>query len=91
MMEVNLNRIANKAKQDKKLKFTSLAHHVNESNLAKCYRKLKRNKASGIDGETVEAYGVRLEERVSQLVASLKNKQYRPQPVRRVYIPKATP
>ena len=88
MMKINLNRIANKARQDKKLKFTSLAHHVNESNLAKCYRKLKRNKASGIDGETVEAYGVRLEERVSQLVASLKNKQYRPHPVRRVYIPK---
>ena len=88
MIKVNLNRIANKARQDKELKFTSLAHHANETNLVKCYRKLKQNRACGIDGETVQAYGNNLEERISQLVASLKNKQYRPKPVRRVYIPK---
>jgi group II intron reverse transcriptase/maturase len=89
MMQVKLNQIARRAKQDKRLKFTSLIHHVNEANLAECYRELKANKACGIDGETVEAYGKNLQERLSQLVASMKSKQYRPKPVKRVYIPKA--
>jgi RNA-directed DNA polymerase len=88
MMKVQLNQIARKAQQDCQLKFTSLVHHINEGNLAECYRDLKRNKASGIDGVTVEAYGENLEEKLSQLVASLKAKSYRPKPVRRVYIPK---
>jgi retron-type reverse transcriptase len=89
MMQVKLNQIAIRAKQDKRLKFTSLIHHVNEANLAECYQELKRNKACGIDGETVEAYGKNLKERLSQLVESMKSKQYRPKPVKRVYIPKA--
>jgi RNA-directed DNA polymerase len=89
MMQVKLNQIARRAKQDKQLKFTSLIHHVNEANLAECYQELKRNKACGIDGETVEAYGKNLNERLSQLVESMKSKQYRPKPVKRVYIPKA--
>ena len=88
-MQVKLNQIARRAKQDKRLKFTSLIHHVNEANLAECYQELKRNKACGIDGETVEAYGKNLEEKLIQLVESMKSKQYRPKPTKRVYIPKA--
>ena len=88
MMQVKLNQIARRAKQDKKLKFTSLVHHVNEANLAECYRELKRNKACGINGETVEAYGQNLKDKLNQLVESMKSKQYRPKPVKRVYIPK---
>ena len=88
-MEVKLKQIARKAKQDKTLKFTSLIHHVNEENLAECYRELKRNKACGIDGQTVEAYGENLDDRLTSLVASMRQKQYRPKLVRRVYIPKA--
>ena len=72
MMQVKLNQIARRVKQDKQLKFTSLIHHVNEANLAECYQELKRNKACGIDGERVEAYGKNLKERLSQLVESMK-------------------
>ncbi len=89
MMQVKINQIARRAKQDKQLKFTSLVHHVNEANLAECYQELKRNKACGIDGETVESYGENLEDRLNQLVKSMKTKQYRPKPTKRVYIPKA--
>ena len=88
MMQDKLEQIANKAKQDKKLKFTSLIHHINEENLALCYRELKRNKACGIDGQTVEAYGDNLEDNLKQLVVLLKTKKYLPKPVKRVYIPK---
>lgn len=83
-----LNQITAKAKQEKRLKFTSLVHHVNEENLAQCYGELKRGRASGIDGVTVEEYGKNLKENLQKLVAKLKDKSYRPQPVRRVYIPK---
>lgn len=83
-----LKLIAKKASQDKRLKFTSLIHHFNEANLASCYQLLKRDKACGIDGETVESYGENLVERLAELVRKLKSKQYRPQPVRRVLIPK---
>ncbi len=88
-MEGKLNLIAEKAKQDKRLRFTSLIHHISEENLARCYGLLKKDKASGIDGVTVEEYGKNLKENIQKLVESLKAKTYRPQPVRRVYIPKA--
>jgi len=89
VMEAKLAQIAKKAKQDKKLKFTSLIHHVNEANLVKCYQELKKNKACGIDGQTVEEYGENLDANVKQLVERLKVKAYRPKPAKRVYIPKA--
>lgn len=87
-MQRKLDQIAIKAKRDKRLKFTSLVHLINEENLAECYKELKRNKACGIDQVTVEAYGENLEEKLRTLVDSMKRKQYQPQPVRRVYIPK---
>ena len=88
-MKGKLNQIAHKARQEKGLKFTSLVHHVNEENLALCYQELKRNKACGIDGVTVEAYGGNLEGNLKQLVEKMKSKRYRPKPAKRVYIPKA--
>jgi len=87
-MKEKLNLIARKAKQDKRFKFTSLIHHINEANLAKCYQDLKRDKACGIDNVTVEEYGQNLKENIQDLVKRLKTKCYRPQPVKRVYIPK---
>ena len=88
-MMKKLNLIAEKARREKKLKFTALIHHINEVNLARCYFELKEDKASGIDGVTVEDYGRNFGENISKLVGRLKAKEYRPQPVRRVYIPKA--
>jgi RNA-directed DNA polymerase len=83
-----LKLIAERARREKKLKFTSLVHLINEEGLAACYGQLKRDKACGIDGVTVEAYGRDLERNLKGLVSRLKAKEYRPKPVRRVYIPK---
>ncbi|MGL9725787.1 MAG: hypothetical protein ACR5KV_03765 [Wolbachia sp.] len=63
-----LNQIAERAKQDKRIKFTSLIHFINEENLAECYKELKRNKACGVDQVTVEAYGENIEEKLKTLV-----------------------
>ena len=87
-MKSKLNLIADRSKQDRKEKFSSLTHHINEENLRECFAELKRKKASGIDGVTVESYEENLHANISLLVQRLKAKTYRPKPVRRVYIPK---
>src|SRR3989338_4502216 len=88
-MQAMLNLIAAKAAQEKKLKFTSLVHLINVDNLKLCFSELKKNKAAGIDAMTVEEYEENLNERLKSLIERMKSKRYKPQPVRRVYIPKA--
>lgn len=66
----------------------SLAHLLNETFLAECYQELKKKKAPGIDGVSVEEYGKDIQNNLQVLVRRMKEKSYRPQPVRRVYIPK---
>lgn len=87
-MQATLNLIAAKAAREKKLKFTSLVHLMNAKNLKLCFSELKKNKAAGIDAMTVEEYEENLDERLKSLVERMKSKRYKPQPVRRVYIPK---
>jgi RNA-directed DNA polymerase len=83
-----LSLIAAKSQQNRKEKFTSLAHLLNEEMLVDCFSTLHPKKAVGSDGVTVQAYQANLVQNVSQLVAQMKSKEWRPQPVRRVYIPK---
>ncbi len=87
-MTTGLASLTLRAREDPKCKFTSLAHLLSEDFLRECFWELKRNKASGIDGVTVQEYEVNLEENLKGLVERLKAKRYRPQPVRRVFIPK---
>lgn len=57
--------------------------------LTTSFNEVKANKgAGGIDGETIESYEANLEENVFDLLRRLRNKEYKPSPVRRVYIPK---
>ncbi len=83
-----IQNIALKAKENPECKFTSLVHLLTEDFLKECFKELKRNKSPGIDGITVDEYEKRLDENITELVAKLKAKQYRPKPVKRVYIPK---
>ena len=87
-METKLDLITKRAKQEPSLRFTTLAHLLDERYLADCYGELKKGKAPGIDGVSVEEYGKGLEEKLTGLVGRMKAKQYRPQAVRRVNIPK---
>jgi RNA-directed DNA polymerase len=77
-----------RAREDPKRRFTSLAHLLNEGYLKECYLALGRDRASGIYGVSWKEYGERLEENLIDLVARMKAKRYKPQPSRRVYIPK---
>jgi group II intron reverse transcriptase/maturase len=87
-METKLLRIAELAKSDPKMKFTSLVHLLDEQSLVQCHLELPNKKASGVNGTTKEQYSENLEENIADLVSRLKRKSYRPVPVRRMYIPK---
>ncbi len=80
--------ISERARKEPKLQFTSLAHLLNKKFLRECYLDLGRDRASGIDGVSWQAYGENLYENLANLVKRMKAKQYRPKPAKRVYIPK---
>ena len=85
-----LDRVRQAACRDKKLKFTSLWHHVYKvDRLREAYFALKRNAAAGVDGQTWQAYGQELEGNLRNLSDRLAAGTYRARPVKRVYIPKA--
>jgi group II intron reverse transcriptase/maturase len=87
-VETKLLRIAAKARKEREFKFNSLYHLMNEELLLECFKRLDGNKAAGIDEVTKKEYAESLEANTKELVDRLHRMAYRPQPVRRVYIPK---
>jgi len=83
-----LKSLTLRAGRSPKYRFISLMHLFTEDFLLVCFGELKRNKAPGIDAVTVEEYEANLEGNIKGLVQRLVARQYRPQPTRRVYIPK---
>lgn len=62
---------------------------LSEQNLNEAIKDVKRNKgAAGIDKMTVYELDEYFSKNGSRIKASIKTKEYKPQPVRRVYIPK---
>ncbi len=87
-METKLNLITKRAIEDKRFKFTSLAHLLNETSLKECFYMLEKDKAAGVDEVTFEEYEMYLNTNIQKLVKRMKTGKYYPQPVRRAYIPK---
>ena len=81
-----LRRLSELAKQDPKLKFTSVAHLLNVELLGDAYRRLRKDASPGIDGLTAQEYEQNLEENLHDLHRRLREGRYRAQPARRVYI-----
>src|SRR5688500_20270955 len=79
------------AKANASRRFHALYDKVSrEDILRRAWREVKANAgAAGVDKQTIDAiehYGV--ERLVQELAADLRQGKYRPQPVRRVFIPK---
>ncbi len=87
-MSTQLGQITAKAKADRTLRFTSLAHILTPEFLRDTWRQMNRRGASGIDGETTQQFERELETRVQVICARLKAGTYWAPPVRRVDIPK---
>lgn len=79
-------RIAGLAKQFETL--TTLAHHVDMAWMREAYRRTRKDGATGVDGQSAEEYGQRLEENLRSLLERAKAGTYRAPAVRRVHIPK---
>jgi group II intron reverse transcriptase/maturase len=83
-----LNFISKRANNDRNFKFENVMHLVNEWSLKRSFSRLNKAKAAGVDMVTLKEYGKNLDENVKGLVERMKKMSYRPQPVKRVYIPK---
>ncbi len=80
-------RIAQQAEKHERVQ--TLTHYVNKQNLIEEHRQQQKSKAKGIDGVGKEAYGGELETNIDDLLTRMKTFSYKPQAVRRTYIPKA--
>jgi RNA-directed DNA polymerase len=87
-MPTGLERIAAQARQEPKLRFTSLAHHIDAERLWQNLCHVPRHTAPGSDGQTVDELKqdfVPWSEATQRVVHTQGS---RPPPVRRTYIPK---
>jgi hypothetical protein len=62
-----LERVRFAARREKKVKFTSLLHHVDHEMLRTSFYALKRDAAPGVDGMTWETYEQGLDHRIETL------------------------
>jgi len=83
-------RIAELAKHQPEMYFTSLNHYVNVDWLREAYRRLRKASAPGYDGQTVAEYGQALDANLYFLLDRAKSGTYFASPVRHVHIPKGT-
>ena len=86
--ERGLSRIRKAAKQNAHLQFNNLYSHLTLTLLRDAYFNLKKKAATGVDEVSWEDYGEDLERKLEELHRKLHTEQYKPQPSKRIWIPK---
>lgn len=71
-MSTQLSQIAKKAKLDRTVRFTSLAHLLTPEFLTETWGMMNRRAGSGIDGESTEQFESELKQRVEEICAQLR-------------------
>lgn len=87
-LSTRLNRITETARKYPSFVFRTLAHLVTEEALGWSYRQLRREAAAGVDEITAQDYEKNLWGNLKDLHGRLRERRYRAQPMRRVYIEK---
>lgn len=85
----HLQRVGERAKENKQEKFVNLLSHLKVPLLKEAYLRLKKTASAGVDGETWASYGEDLAAHLIDLQERVHRGSYHPQPVRRVHIPKS--
>jgi RNA-directed DNA polymerase len=88
-VSLGLGRVRERARQEKKERFTALLHHVDLDLLRNAFRCLKRDAAPGEDGLTWGEYEQDLESRLVELHERVHRGAYRALPTQRKLIPKS--
>jgi len=83
-----LDRVRQRAQNEKEARFTALLHHVDVDRLRAAYQALRPKAAPGVDGVTWATYGQNLEGNLRDLHERVHRGSYRAKPARRAYIPK---
>lgn len=83
-------QIAELAKQNPQVGLFSLAHHIDQRWLYEAYLRVRKDGATGVDGQTAADYSAHLGDNLRSLLERAKSGTYRAPPVRRVQIPKGT-
>lgn len=83
-----LDRISHRAEAYPEETFNNLFSLLNHELLWYAFRQLKRGKAPGVDGVTLEDYEANLRDNLQDLLSRLHRGAYRPQPSLRKLIPK---
>jgi retron-type reverse transcriptase len=86
-MENAFHRIALQAEKHSKVQ--TLMHYVNKETLKEEHQSQKQGKATGTDRIDKGKYEEELDANLEKLLSDMKAFRYRPQAVRRTYIPKA--
>lgn len=86
-METRTEEIRGQSQQFKAVQ--NVMYRVNEEALMATHRRQPGKKAAGVDGIGKNEYEIEAAERITQLVKCMRKFEYKPQPVRRTYIPKA--
>ena len=85
---MDLNRLAEMAREEPGRKFLSIAHLLTPQALYEAFGRLRKNASAGVDELTYRQYEPQARERIEELHERLKSKRYRAHPLRRVYIEK---
>lgn len=87
-MSTELERITKLARDNRQLQFLSIAHYLTPAALMRAFRSLRKDASAGVDGIRYGEYQKNAEEKIQKLHERVRERRYRAQPLRRVYIPK---
>ena len=81
-------RIVMAAQKHRQEPLTALNHHMDLNWMCEAYRRVRKDAAPGIDGQTVAGYGENLTDNLRDLITRAKSGSYQAPPVKRGYVPK---
>jgi len=87
-MQTGLERIAEKARKETKLVFTSLAHHLTKELIWESLCHIPKGSALGVDGQSVDNAKENFGNWSEEMLTAIHRCGYKAPAIRRVYIPK---